>query len=59
MPSGAASSKYLDTLRDLGASPSTKYIFPLEFTGLVQRFVDAKGKKAVKTPDRSRQWCSV
>jgi regulator of protease activity HflC (stomatin/prohibitin superfamily) len=37
--------QYLNTLRDLGASPSTKYIFPLEFTGLVQRFVDANGKK--------------
>jgi regulator of protease activity HflC (stomatin/prohibitin superfamily) len=37
--------QYLNTLRDLGASPSTKYIFPLEFTSLVQRFVDANGKK--------------
>jgi regulator of protease activity HflC (stomatin/prohibitin superfamily) len=37
--------QYLNTLRDVGASPSTKYIFPLEFTSLVQRFVDANGKK--------------
>ena len=27
--------QYLDTLKALGASPSTKYIFPLEFTNLV------------------------
>jgi regulator of protease activity HflC (stomatin/prohibitin superfamily) len=27
--------QYLDTLKALGASPSTKYIFPLEFTGLL------------------------
>jgi regulator of protease activity HflC (stomatin/prohibitin superfamily) len=27
--------KYLDTLKALGASPSTKYIFPIEFTGLL------------------------
>ncbi|MDE1858189.1 MAG: SPFH domain-containing protein [Thaumarchaeota archaeon] len=27
--------QYLDTLKALGASPSTKYIFPMEFTGLL------------------------
>ncbi|QQG49521.1 MAG: SPFH domain-containing protein [archaeon] len=27
--------QYLDTLKALGASPSTKYIFPLEFTSLI------------------------
>jgi regulator of protease activity HflC (stomatin/prohibitin superfamily) len=27
--------QYLDTLKALGSSPSTKYIFPLEFTGLL------------------------
>ena len=36
--------QYLTTLRDLGASPSTKFIFPLEFTSLVRRFVDANSK---------------
>jgi regulator of protease activity HflC (stomatin/prohibitin superfamily) len=36
--------QYLTTLRELGASPSTKYIFPLEFTSLVQRFVEANSK---------------
>ncbi|MDG6963492.1 MAG: SPFH domain-containing protein [Nitrososphaerota archaeon] len=27
--------QYLDTLKALGASPSTKYVFPLEFTNLI------------------------
>ena len=27
--------QYLDTLKALGSSPSTKYIFPMEFTGLL------------------------
>ena len=29
--------QYLDTLKALGSSPSTKYIFPMEFTGLLTR----------------------
>jgi regulator of protease activity HflC (stomatin/prohibitin superfamily) len=37
--------QYLATLRDLGASPATKYIFPLEFTSLVQRFVEINSKR--------------
>ena len=28
--------QYLDTLKVLGASPSTKYIFPMEFTNLIE-----------------------
>ena len=28
--------QYLDTLKALGASPSTKYIFPMEFTSLME-----------------------
>ena len=35
--------QYFDALKALGESPSTKYIFPLEFTGLVQ---DVLKKKA-------------
>jgi len=27
--------QYLDTLKSLGASPSSKFIFPLEFTRLL------------------------
>lgn len=34
--------QYFDTLRSLGASPSTKYIFPLEFTGLLSNFMGKK-----------------
>jgi regulator of protease activity HflC (stomatin/prohibitin superfamily) len=37
--------QYLATLRDLGASPATKYIFPLEFTSLAQRFVEVNSKR--------------
>src|SRR6059036_1929722 len=29
--------QYLDTLKALGASPSTKYIFPMEFTSLLSK----------------------
>jgi regulator of protease activity HflC (stomatin/prohibitin superfamily) len=38
--------QYLDTLKALGASPSTKFVLPLELTELAQRlgrFVDASG----------------
>jgi regulator of protease activity HflC (stomatin/prohibitin superfamily) len=31
--------QYMDTLRDVGASPSTKFILPMEFTGLTQQFI--------------------
>jgi len=32
--------QYLDALKTLGQSPSTKYIFPMEFTSLISRFKD-------------------
>ncbi len=35
--------KYFETLKDMGKSPSTKYIFPLEFTSLMGDFI--KGRK--------------
>jgi regulator of protease activity HflC (stomatin/prohibitin superfamily) len=31
--------QYFETLKALGASPATKYIFPLEFTNLLENFV--------------------
>lgn len=31
--------QYLDTLKVMGASPSTKFIFPMEFTNLLKPFV--------------------
>ncbi len=40
--------QYLDTLKALGASPSTKYIFPMEFTSLLaplKEYAQEKDKK--------------
>ncbi len=31
--------QYFDTLKELGASPSTKFIFPMEFTNMLTPFV--------------------
>jgi regulator of protease activity HflC (stomatin/prohibitin superfamily) len=31
--------QYFDTLKAIGASPSTKYIFPLEFTSMLESFI--------------------
>jgi regulator of protease activity HflC (stomatin/prohibitin superfamily) len=36
--------QYLETLKAIGASPSTKYIFPMEFTSLLSGFVNRDGK---------------
>jgi regulator of protease activity HflC (stomatin/prohibitin superfamily) len=37
--------QYFDTLKSIGSSPSTKYIFPLEFTSLLGNFLGGNGKK--------------
>ena len=37
--------KYFDTLKDIGANPSTKYIFPLEFTSMLQSFMNNTSEK--------------
>lgn len=37
--------QYFETLKGIGLSPSTKYIFPLEFTGLLSDFVKGMNKK--------------
>jgi regulator of protease activity HflC (stomatin/prohibitin superfamily) len=34
--------QYFETLKALGASPSTKYIFPMEFTSMIENFIKAK-----------------
>jgi regulator of protease activity HflC (stomatin/prohibitin superfamily) len=34
--------QYLEALKAIGASPSTKYIFPMEFTSLISGFLGAK-----------------
>ncbi|MEK6221418.1 MAG: SPFH/Band 7/PHB domain protein [Chloroflexota bacterium] len=37
--------QYFETLKELGKSPSTKYIFPMEFTSLIGDFVSGQKKK--------------
>jgi regulator of protease activity HflC (stomatin/prohibitin superfamily) len=34
--------QYFETLKDMGQSPSTTYIFPLEFTRLIESFVKSR-----------------
>lgn len=34
--------QYFETLKALGVSPSTKYIFPMEFTSLLENFVKSR-----------------
>ncbi len=36
--------QYFETLKQLGSTPSTKYIFPMEFTSLLQNFVQGNAK---------------
>ena len=36
--------QYFETLKSIGASPSTKYIFPMEFTSMLENFVGRNGK---------------
>lgn len=36
--------QYFETLKAIGTSPSTKYIFPLEFTGMLSNFIASKDK---------------
>jgi regulator of protease activity HflC (stomatin/prohibitin superfamily) len=35
--------QYFETLKTIGMSPSTKYIFPMEFTSLLQNFLQSRG----------------
>ena len=37
--------QYFETLKQLGTSPATKFVFPMEFTGLLQSFVERQGKE--------------
>ncbi len=37
--------QYFETLKSLGMSPSTKYIFPMEFTSLISNFTGGGEKK--------------
>jgi regulator of protease activity HflC (stomatin/prohibitin superfamily) len=36
--------QYFETLKELGASPSTKFVFPMEFTGLLKSFMETQGE---------------
>jgi len=36
--------QYFETLKSIGANPSTKYIFPLEFTGMLENFLGKSPK---------------
>jgi regulator of protease activity HflC (stomatin/prohibitin superfamily) len=36
--------QYFETLKSLGAGASTKYIFPMEFTSMIENFVKGKDK---------------
>ena len=57
--------QYLDALAKLGASPSTKYVIPLEFTRLIEPFVGylaqatcgegTSGPARPRTPDSPSQ----
>ena len=35
--------QYFDTLKSLGSSPSTKFIFPMEFTSMLSPFLGMGG----------------
>ncbi|MCQ3936227.1 MAG: SPFH/Band 7/PHB domain protein [Chloroflexi bacterium] len=37
--------QYFETLKSIGASPSTKYIFPMEFTSMLDNFLGKETKK--------------
>ena len=38
--------QYFEALKDMAESPSTKFIFPLEFTGMMQNFVANRKEQA-------------
>ena len=40
--------QYFETLKSLGSSPSTKFIFPMEFTSMLQPFLSLGGGKDKK-----------
>jgi regulator of protease activity HflC (stomatin/prohibitin superfamily) len=37
--------QYFETLKEMGAGPSTKYIFPMEFTSLLEGFISGNKEK--------------
>jgi regulator of protease activity HflC (stomatin/prohibitin superfamily) len=43
--------QYLEALKALGASPATKFVFPMEFTRLLQPFLDYAGQSFAAPPE--------
>lgn len=43
--------QYFDTLKELGASPSTKFIFPMEFTRMLRPFINLAGNSGDQEPE--------
>jgi hypothetical protein len=37
--------QYFETLKNMAANPSTKYIFPMEFTSLLGNFIKGQSGK--------------
>ena len=44
--------QYFDTLKDIGGSPSTKFIFPMEFTSMLEPFIQGAQNIASSGADR-------
>ncbi|MCL4459286.1 MAG: SPFH/Band 7/PHB domain protein [Chloroflexi bacterium] len=47
--------QYLETLKTLGASPATKYIFPMEFTNLLRPFIKHTEEVSVAMANDARE----
>lgn len=47
--------QYLEALKALGASPATKFVFPMEFTRLLQPFLEYAGRSFTSPPGPSSQ----
>jgi regulator of protease activity HflC (stomatin/prohibitin superfamily) len=43
--------QYFDTLRSMATSPSTKFIFPMEFTSMLGSFIKGQGQVVRNEPD--------
>ena len=51
LDSRTMSLQYLETMKDIGSSPSTKFIFPLEFTSMLQPLVRMAADRPPNDPD--------
>jgi len=38
--------QYFDVLKELGSSPATKFVFPMEFTSMLQPFLNFAGNRS-------------